>query len=275
MRRDPFQLHRNKNFEKLVDTLISHGIIKLNGEECDGNSKKSIPKEEDVIKDLLLISYLLHSNFLIRDTGLIIDGENIQFNLTFKSKALDVINKLVPPDNARTEIKDELINSFLAIIVSSIMCFKAIYPNTYIVELGRNTHEFDIFGIGLFDNKKIYMIMETTTGWFSIDREYKQLSHRGDTHTWHFKKAVMKKWAIEKIFSIDTFLFYLSLIPIYEDEFIEKILENDKRIKILNFPVISTKEGNKPLIDLNTNFSQITDRIAKPIISLIEELSAH
>lgn len=198
----------NNTFKKVIKTLESDKIIDV---KSNGNCKQFVITNVIVLDELFLFITILYltpkeQNILpSHNFSLILKGTFASFEIfqpsPLTSTILDRI--LGTPDKALLMEKiEELFNTFLCVYIASYVSLEFLWPNTYIEDLGQNTHELDI--IGKKDNGTI-IIVETTRG---FDKDIEQMT---ESYSWHFKKAIMKKWAIEKIFQVDCKLIYLSM----------------------------------------------------------------
>ena len=167
----------------------------------------------------------------VKDGGLLVSDER---NIGICIRPMlsgNILNNLID-SGEEIVASDGLFNSLIAVYIATRLCFKFLYPNTYIVELGKDTHEIDIFGGALDNNKTKYLMIESTLGFLRKKIE----GESRDTHMEHFKKAVFKKWAIEKIFNVDVSLIYISVVcTLQTSELIGEILEVDRKIRIVSF----------------------------------------
>ncbi len=263
-------MHENRRFKKLIELLQRENIVEC--KDCKFGKRLHL-KGIHVVFELLKTSLLLHTGIYNLSEnedflGLIIRGKVVNLNLPTDEKVLKIVYNLVGNLDIPLETRsEELFNSFLGVLLASYMCLDLIYPNTYIRELGRNTHELDLFGAVITSNEKVkYMLLETTIG--SIKRTVEgELFYDRDSHNWHFKKAIMKKWAIEKIFNVKIKLFYLTVYPlqsVQEDKFVRKIMETDNSVKVINFPILYYHD--KPTINAAISDNEIIESILHPII---------
>jgi len=200
-----FTIHKNTRFIKLIKKLEGLGILSL-----ENSKKKLVLKESDIFFNLFNIVFYLYANpsqqknigFCKTTNRLIIKGECIDFAfLNNKSeKAKELFNILIT--NEDDQNYENAFNALIAIYLGTLAQLMFIYPNTYIIELGRKTHEIDII-LGTEDKKCI--IVETTRG---FDKESDKIE---ETYMWHFKKALFRKWMIEKIYNIECRLCYITL----------------------------------------------------------------
>lgn len=230
--RDPFSVHKNNNFQKLLHLLEKEGVI--SSTSCnDGIGQRTTIEKFQVFSELLYFSMLIHDYGVekVKDGGLLVsDGRNIGICI-HPILSGKILNNLVD-SGEEIVASDGLFNSLIAVYIATRLCFKFLYPNTYIVELGKNTHEIDIFGGVLNNNKTKYLMIESTLGFLRKKKE----GESGDSHMEHFKKAVFRKWTVEKIFNVDVSLIYISVVDtLPTSELVSKILEVDRKISIVSF----------------------------------------
>jgi|GEM_PF-4535494 len=203
--RSPFTAHKNTRFVRLIKILNDRGVISLT--EIDSACKIEFRKI-DVFYEIFSIIFLKYSTpdisniLLCRKTQqIVLKGKNIGYAFEDISNDTSEILKILitKEDDANYE---NAFNSLICVLLGSIKPCKFIFPNTYITELGRDTHEFDVLAC---TNENKYIIVESTRG---FDKKQDNIE---ETYTWHFKKAIFRKWMIEKIYNIECKLFYLSL----------------------------------------------------------------
>jgi len=253
--RSPFTVHENTQFVRLIEVLNEIGVVSL--KKID-SARKIEFRNIDVLHEVFSIIFLKYatpdiSNILLykESQQIVVKGKNIGYVLEeISNDTLEVLKILTTKeDDADYE---NAFNSLICVLLGSIKPCKFIFPNTYITELGRDTHEFDVFAC---TNEDKYIIVESTRGFD------KKLDNIDETYTWHFKKALFRKWMIEKIYNIDCKLIYLSLkenlfrsssnLSLSEDftqeanslnesqdnALISKLLQvEDKSISIIDFP---------------------------------------
>jgi len=227
-----FTIKKDFRFEKLIQTLSSHKII-----SCKKKTKKC---KQVTILNKTTLDVILCNIFLLyltpKDDNVffsplsgecLLKGHNIQ--VLFSEKCDDTTSDVLK--NLITEEKDDvlhegLFNAMLCIYIGSMKPLRVIYPNTSIMELeGKKSLEFDI----LFEdeNEKFYMI-EITRG---VDKSLEEIS---DSYKWHFKKALFKKWAIEKIYDITNCeIIYITINELQRDKLIDEILKRDSKIYLI------------------------------------------
>ncbi len=288
MNSHPFTVRDIGNrFERLRELLKKERIISIN--KCENSGiVLSLNKEKSLI-ELIFFSILLHSGFSLNkeNKNLEIKGRGIDIHI--KSAETNSILQSLLHHNEEILLSraEELFNSLIAIYISSHLngkgfCFKFLYPNAYIKEIKSNsndTHEIDILGCITKNNENIYIMIETTSGYFK--KESDRCECEKETHNWHFKKAIFKKWAIEKIFKIKINLIYITIRKLnsIEDEntekdiFIEKILQEDPSIQIVSW--LPHPEANIKLLlfsesNYMDNFNLIKEKFLMPIRECIE-----
>jgi len=190
-------------------------------------------------------------------------------------EALDILKILITKeDDADYE---HAFNALICVCMGSIKPCKCIFPNTYIVQLGRETHEFDVIA---YTNEKKCIIIESTRG---FDKKVDKID---ETYTWHFKKAVFRKWMVEKIYKLECKLIYISLksflcqsegsskpsLPKELEEeankldnsdnngLISNLLREDDSIHILEFPEHILQSLSKENI-INSVYREITNKL--------------
>jgi len=203
--RSPFTVHENTQFVRLIEVLNKISVVSLSK---IGSALKIEFRKIDVFYDVFSIIFLKYAtpdidNILLckESQQIVLKGKNIGYVLEeISNDTLEVLKILITKeDDADYE---NAFNSLICVLLGSIKPCKFIFPNTYIIELGRDTHEFDIFAC---TNEDKYIIVESTRGFD------KKLDNIDETYAWHFKKALFRKWMIEKIYNIDCKLIYLSL----------------------------------------------------------------
>lgn len=250
----PFDVHRDDRFEKLIRKLEELNIVAF---DYSGNGKKLTLLESKTLLEIFRSVFFLYAfpdqktcdiGFCKTTSRLMIKGDC--FNFAFidpkSDKAKIILNMLITKEDDR--IYENAFNALIAVYLGTIENLLLIYPNTYIVELGRKTHEFDIL---LVTHDRKCIIFETTRGFD------KDLDKVNETYTWHFKKALFRKWMIEKLYNIDCRICYLTLkeltrfIP--KEAVPEELSDDDIGVSDTN-PLISRileKEKNKiQIIDL-------------------------
>ena len=106
-------------------------------------------------------------------------------------------------------------------------------------------------------NEDKYIIVESTRGFD------KKVDNIDESYTWHFKKAVFRKWMVEKIYSIECRLVYISLkelasgssskpsLPKELDE--EATILDESRENELISKLLQVEGDNISIIDFNKN----------------------
>lgn len=143
-----FTVHRNERFHRLIPQLSQAGITELlrpsnNTYQLKINDTTSFL---EIFKIVFLLYVTPHETHIKMKNGKIIsEGKYINIILIEKisPKAQEVLDALITAED--DPVYEEAFNALLAVYIGSIMPLEIIYPNTYIIELGRHTHEFDIF----------------------------------------------------------------------------------------------------------------------------------
>ena len=240
----PFNVHKNNKFKRLIEVLQNQGVIVL--KSCSNTGKKIKIKNNHILAELIYFSFLVHSGHLMetKEKRLVISsGKGINIYMYPYSSEKILTELITIKEETFLQKPEQLFNAFLAVYIASNFCFDFIYPNTYIVELGKRTHELDIFGCVINKSKPKYLLIETTLGFFKKEGNEKEItSINKDSHNWHFKKAIMKKWALEKIFDKKIGLVYISIRSLdtltkeeREDKFVKTIIEKDHTISTVFF----------------------------------------
>jgi hypothetical protein len=206
--KNTFSIHRNDRFRKLIGKLMELGICTF--EKHENDAQKIICKDETTLSQIFQIVFLLYATpnepFISIDSdksAVILKGQFINFSVINKvsDKAKAILEILLSKEDDATY--EEAFNSLLCVYIGMMTPLKVIYPNTYVVDLGDKSHEIDIYFETI--NNECFMI-ETTRG-FAKDKE-----KIDDTYSWHFKKAVFRKWLLEKFYpEINCKLCYLTL----------------------------------------------------------------
>ena len=182
-------------------------------------------------------------------------GRNLNLALTdeVSEKASGILDILIT-DEADV-VYEYSLNALIAVYIGSIKPLDFIYPNTYITELGRDTHEFDII-LGTPDKK--CAIVETTRG---FDKKIDEID---ETYTWHFKKALFRKWMLEKLYGIECKLCYITLknlvrleadITIQTDETLSSEIQNiDESGNLLIATVLEYEQDSVKILELEEYF---------------------
>ncbi|MEQ9486200.1 hypothetical protein [Coleofasciculus sp. F4-SAH-05] len=132
--RFPFTVHRNTEFDRLIDNLINTGVIDL--VKIDSAYKIEINKI-DVFYEIFTIIFLQYSTpdisniLLSKETQqIILNGNNIGYILEdISSEALEILTILITKeDDADYE---NAFNALICVCLGSIKPCKLIFPNTY------------------------------------------------------------------------------------------------------------------------------------------------
>jgi hypothetical protein len=206
--KNTFSIYQNDRFHKLISKLMELDICTF--EQHHNGAQKIICKDETALSQIFQIVFLLYATpnepLIAIDSdksAVMLKGQFINFSIidkvSYQAKAvLEIL--LSKEDDATYE---EAFNSLLCIYIGTMTPLKVIYPNTYVRDLGDKSHEIDIYFETI--NNECFMI-ETTRG-FAKDKE-----KIDDTYSWHFKKAVFRKWMLEKFYpEINCKLCYLTL----------------------------------------------------------------
>jgi len=196
----PFGVHQNDRFLKLVQKLAELKIVEL---EESGNSKRLKLLEPNTLLEVFRTVFFLYASparktygigFCKTTNRLIIKGDCIDFAFINPGtdKAKQILSILITKED--DFIYESAFNALISVYPGTLEYLDMIFPNTYITELGKKTHEFDIL-LGTHDKKCI--VVETTRG---FDKETDKID---ETYTWHFKKALFRKWMIEKIYNVE------------------------------------------------------------------------
>jgi len=270
----PFSVHQNDRFIKLCEYFGSKGLISF----VDGNQKgrkMRFEKEgEDVVLELMYFSLLAHGGFTFdsQKLGIKLPGRGIHICIN-PDKSKPYIEDLLSNDREMfANHAEELFNSSIALYLGSLFLFEFLFPNTYIVALGRKTHELDLFGCINHEGERKYLLIETTIGYFKkFTDEGKEVYDR-DSHNWHFKKAIFKKWTLEKIFSVDINLIYVTvreLNSLRDDNLIQTLLSKEENIKVVHF--LPTENA---FVDIYPNSDYVPHLLKDSLSSLKESIDS-
>jgi hypothetical protein len=253
-----FTIHQNSRFHKLIKKLIDLGICE--SEKCDNNAHKLHCKEEDTLSQIFQIVFLLYATpnepliaIASDKSAITLKGQFINFSVIdgVSDKAKAVLEILLPKEEDAAY--EEAFNSLLCIYIGMMTPLKVIYPNTYVVDLGEKSHEIDIY----FETSDNNCFMIETTRGFTKDKD-----KIDDTYSWHFKKAVFRKWLLEKFYpEINCKLCYLTLqtSEILTEQPVENTLpsvlqEEISETKKINLTqkIIEQAQGDILFLSLNT-----------------------
>ncbi len=204
---DPFKVHPNKRFVRLIKKLDDTGLLRL---EQHRDCHQVVFQDEASFLEVLRYLFILYATPTTEEAvGVCRRSNRIATRGSFLSLAVaecssgaveEMLYALASPD--RDDVYEQAFNALIAVYLGSLAPLKFVWPNTYITELGRDTHELDIF---LRTESGIYVMLETTRG---FDKGADGIE---DTYTWHFKKAVFRKWLVERVYGIACRLCYLTL----------------------------------------------------------------
>jgi hypothetical protein len=195
-------------------------------------------QQPKVLAEIFKVIFILYVTPYESSIQISVDKDSVHYTGNFVKLA--IFEQLSPATKAVLEIlliKDDdavyeyAFNSLLCVYIGSLLPLKIIYPNTYIVDLGDKSHEIDIF---FASNDKNAFLIETTRG-FAKEKE-----NVLDTHSWHFKKAVFRKWMIEKFYGLDCKLCYLTLRSLESTHLLQKNTI-DNTLEDLELPIINKK----------------------------------
>jgi hypothetical protein len=203
----PFTVHRDSKFDKLIGQLNQLKIVSFHRE---GGAIRLTIEEPTIFLEILRTIFILYATpnensiLFSQDRKRLIAKTGRYLNLALtdevSEKARTILNLLIT-DEADV-VYEYSFNALIAVYLGSIKPLDFIYPNTYITELGRDTHEFDVI-LGSPDKK--CAIVETTRG---FDKKVDEID---ETYTWHFKKALFRKWMLEKLYGVECKLCYITL----------------------------------------------------------------
>jgi hypothetical protein len=280
----PFNVHKNDRFVKLIQKLEELKIVELKNKKS-GNSIKLNLLEPKILLEVFRTIFFLYASPARKNQGisfcqttnrLIIKGDCIDFALINPStdKAKQILSILITKED--DFIYESAFNALISIYLGTFEYLDMIFPNTYITELGKKTHEFDIL-LGTHDKKCI--VVETTRG---FDKETDNID---ETYTWHFKKALFRKWMIEKIYNVECHLCYLTLKELTDSapkEAVPEELSDETDDTSETNPLISKlleMEGNKlQIIDLGAAFKnsfneeELDSLLMNEIVEKLKEL---
>lgn len=255
-----FTVHRDSKFDKLIGQLNQLKIVSLHREV--GAIRLSI-EEPTIFLEILRTIFSLYAtpneNSILfskeRKRLITKTGRYLNFALTdeVSEKAWAILALLIT-DEADV-VYEYIFNALIAVYLGSIKPLDFIYPNTYITELGRDTHEFDVI-LGTPDKK--CAIIETTRG---FDKKVDEID---ETYTWHFKKALFRKWMLEKLYGVECKLCYITLkklvrleanITIHTDETLSSEIPNiDESYNPLIAKVLAQEKDRVQIIELEEYF---------------------
>lgn len=227
----PFTVHRDSKFDNLIGQLNQRNILSLHRER--GAMRLTI-EEPTIFLEILRTIFILYAtpneNSILfskeRKRLITKTGRYLNFALTdeVSEKARTILALLITSE--ADVVYEYSFNALIAVYLGSIKPLNFIYPNSYITELGRDTHEFDVI-LGTPDQKCV--IIETTRG---FDKKVDEID---ETYTWHFKKALFRKWMLENLYGVECKLCYITLknlvrleadITIQTDETLSSEIQN-------------------------------------------------
>lgn len=217
----PFTVHREDRFLKLIAQLCQAEIVEM--VKISANIQQLRLKNLPAFLEIFKIVFLLYvtpndKHIRFQKNKLITKGQFIDLALTtaLSAPAQKILDTLITQED--DAIYEAAFNALLAVYIGSQKPLEFIFPNTYIIELGRHTHEFDIF-CGL--NPSDCLIIETTRG---FAKDYDRIE---ESYTWHFKKAIFRKWMVEKLYQVKCQLWYITLQGQFEEEDASKTLPEE------------------------------------------------
>ena len=202
----PFTVHQNSDFHTLITKLTNLEVVIL---ETQNHACRLSIKDSATLLEVLRNIFFLYASpneptrFCKKNKMVIMQGEYFDFFPLgdTSEKAREILNSMITGEANFGDYENGF-NAIIAIYLGSLQPLDFIYPNTYIVELGKKTHEFDIL-LGTQDKKCV--IIETTLG---FDKEIDGVD---ESYTWHFKKALFRKWMVEKFYQVECVLYYITL----------------------------------------------------------------
>lgn len=204
----PFTVHKDDKFDPLLKKLQSLDILDLSSSNEDDTKQIHI-KDAEILFEVFRTIFVLyatpnerHISFTKQVKRLTSKGEFLNLSLidNVSVKANELLATLITKEG--DDVYEASFKALLAVYLGSLRPLDFIYPNTYISELGRDTHEIDIL-LG-WQNKECLMI-ETTRGFD------KQTDKIDETYLWYFKKSLFRKWILEKLYSVQCTLSYITL----------------------------------------------------------------
>jgi hypothetical protein len=202
----PFTVHQNANFHTLITKLTNLEVIVL---ETQNHACHLSIKDSATLLEVFRNIFFLYASpneptrFCKKNQMVITRGEYFDFFPLGETseKAREILNTMITGEANFYDYENGF-NAMIAVYLGRLQPLDFIYPNTYIVELGKKTHEFDIL-LGT-QNKKC-VIIETTLGF------NKEIDGVDESYTWHFKKALFRKWMVEKLYQVECVLYYITL----------------------------------------------------------------
>lgn len=219
----PFTVHRNDRFHKLIPQLCKAGIA-----EMSKHSDKSLQlrlSNMEIFREIFNIVFLLYvtpndTHIKFKNGKLVARGQLIDLALTsdISPTTQQILDVLITKED--DPVYEEAFNALIAVYIGSLKPLEFIFPNTFITELGTRTHEIDIFcGFQYPD----CIIVETTRG---FSKEHDNIE---ESYAWHFKKAIFRKWMIEKLYNVKCKLWYITLQGKSEKVALHDVLPDELR----------------------------------------------
>ena len=205
----PFTLHRNTRFERLIRDLEQAQVISL---QAHGDARQVVISDFEAFQEILRYVFILYAT-PSKERQITVWGNcqprrlamrGLRLNLALTECVSDKTDRILGSFAVGEDEKayEESFNALIAVYLGSLKPLKCIYPNSCIVELGRGSHEMDVV---LLDEEQKCVVVETTLG---FDKE---LDGVDESYSWHFKKAMFRKWLVERVFGVDCKLCYLTL----------------------------------------------------------------
>jgi hypothetical protein len=248
----PFTVHKNDRFPKLIDQLCKVGIAEVM-KPSDKTTQLKL-KDIESFLEIFKIVFLLYAtpndkHIKFKNGTLVIKGQFIELALMncISSTSQEILDVLITEDD--DPVYEEAFNALIAVYIGSLKPLEFIFPNTYIIQLGKHTHEFDIFCGFQYPN---CIAIETTRGFSKKD------DNTEESYAWHFKKAVFRKWMIEKLYSVKCQLWYITLQgqsqkDALQDTLPDELEEEKKTLQSKNEllkTVLKYEKDNIQIIDL-------------------------
>jgi hypothetical protein len=202
----PFTVHQNSYFHRVITRLTNLDVVVV---ETQNHARRLSIKDSAALLEVFRNIFFLYATpnepttFSKKNKRVITRGQYLDFSPMGETseKVQEILDTIITREGHFGDYENGF-NAMIAVYLASLQAIDFIYPNTYIVELGENTHEFDIL-LGTQDKKCV--IIETTLG---FDKEINGVD---ETYTWHFKKALFRKWMIEKLYHLECVLCYVTL----------------------------------------------------------------
>jgi hypothetical protein len=284
----PFCIHQENKFDNFIRALQKHGLVNLRSHSDLGHSLDIL--DPATLLELFKYVFLTYATpnelnliDICQETGMFkVAGKYLNICITpqISDKAKSLYNDLITSEGDK--VSDYAFNALVAIYLGSINPLRAIYPNTYIVDLGKKTHEIDILALSSTESGAKCIMIETTRG-FDIERD-----GSNESYSWHFKKALFKKWMIEKIYNIPCSLGYITLKKIIDNHIVQSDLpiELAEEVRANNQTPLweklrQTESDNVIIIDLSNylcnplNIDQIGEVLNRELIANLPMLFTH